>query len=65
MFLYAVSGLVLGFIAGMILNAILLRKIPMADYLKNRTLRLRYGTLNWIIALLGMGIGMYLANTNL
>jgi hypothetical protein len=56
--LYALTGFALGFIAGMIANAYLLRDVPRAKYLNDKSMRLRYGSLNWAIALLGMIIAI-------
>lgn len=58
---YGLAGLVIGFVLGMVVNAILLRNTPKADYLKNKDLRTRYGLLNWAIVLAGMAIGLYLS----
>lgn len=55
---FGVTGFVVGFIAGVVANAYLLRGVPREKYLKDRSIRLRYGALNWAIALLGMAIGM-------
>lgn len=60
----ALSGLVIGFIVGMVLNAFLLRNVPKADYLKNKNLRLKYGGLNWIIAFAGMAAALLLEKSN-
>ena len=56
--LYAVAGFVIGFVLGMILNAYLLRNVPRDNYMKDSSLRMRYGLLNWAIAIIGMMIGL-------
>ena len=61
MWIYGLSGFIVGFVLGMILNARLLRGIPREKYIKDSNLRLRYGLLNWGIALIGMMAGLYLA----
>lgn len=60
MWLYGVTGFVIGFILGMIVNARLLKGIPKEQYTKDAALRTRFGLLNWGIALIGMAIGMAL-----
>lgn len=54
-----ILGLVIGFIVGLIVNAILLRRIPKTEYLTNKNLRIKYGALNWGFALLGLVIGLF------
>lgn len=56
--LYGFTGFVIGFVLGLIANAQLLKGIPKERYIKDKSLRTRYGLLNWGIALLGMAIGM-------
>lgn len=46
-------GFIVGFIVGMAVNAYLLRGVPRATFLKNKDMRLRYGALNWAIAVFG------------
>ena len=60
MFVYGFSGLVIGFIIGVMVNVWLLRGVPHAERLSNRRMRRNYGLLNWAIALFGMIIGMAL-----
>lgn len=63
MWLYGIGGLVFGFIIGMALNAYLLQDVPKEKYTKDRGLRLKYGLLNWIIAILFMFIMIAIAKT--
>lgn len=58
MFLYGLSGLVLGFIVGMAMNAYLLQGTPRDVYLRDKKLRMRYGLLNWAVAFLGLAIAL-------
>ena len=58
MFLYGLIGLVLGFVAGMAINAYLLQGTPREAYLRDKKLRMRYGLLNWAIAFLGLAIAL-------
>lgn len=46
-------GLVCGFIFGMGVNAYLLQGMPREQLRTNRNLRMRYGALNWGLAVLG------------
>jgi hypothetical protein len=62
--LYALSGFIIGFIIGMILNARLLRNVPREKYLKDKSLRMRFGLLNWGFALTGLVIGLILFKSN-
>ena len=57
MWIYGAIGFVIGFILGMIVNARLLRGVPKAQITSDKSLRLRFGLLNWGIALLGLAIG--------
>ena len=58
MFLYGLSGLIIGFVAGMAANAYLLQGTPREDYLNNKDMRMKYGALNWAIAALGMIVAL-------
>ncbi len=53
-------GFVLGFLGGMAVNAYLLRGMPREEMRRNKDLRLKYGALNWGLALLGLLIGLAL-----
>lgn len=53
-------GFVLGFVFGMAVNAYLLRGIPRDEMRRNKDLRMKYGLLNWGLALLGLVIGLAL-----
>lgn len=52
------TGFIVGFIAGMIVNAYLLRGVSRETYINNKDMRLKYGALNWGIALFGMVIAL-------
>lgn len=56
--LYGLCGFILGFVCGMMLNAWLLRGVPRAQILKDKSISNRYGLLNWGIALFGMLAGL-------
>lgn len=60
MWLQGLTGFIIGFIIGMVVNAILLRQVPKSEYMTNKNLRMRYGGLNWFIAILGMIIALKL-----
>lgn len=51
MILQALGGFVFGFILGMMLNSYLLRNVPKEKMTGDRSIRLKYGALNWLIAL--------------
>lgn len=57
---HGLLGFFIGFVVGVFINWYLLRDVPRDKYLQDRSLRLRYGGLNWGIALLGMIIGLAL-----
>lgn len=52
------TGFIIGFIAGMIVNAYLLRGVPRETYMNDKNMRLKYGALNWILALFGTIIAL-------
>jgi len=56
--MYGLSGFIIGFLLGMLANLYLLRGISREKYLKDKSLRMRFGLLNWGFALLGMAIGL-------
>lgn len=58
MFVYGLTGLGLGFIAGMCVNAYLLRGTPRTEYLNDKSKRMKYGALNWLVAFLGLAIAL-------
>ena len=58
--MYGLIGFIVGFIAGMIANRYLLRDVSAEEMRKNKDLRLKYGALNWAIAILGLIIGIAL-----
>lgn len=58
--MYGFFGLIIGFLAGMIVNSFLLKGISSEEMRKNKDLRLKYGTLNWVLALIGMLAGIAL-----
>lgn len=60
--MYGLIGFIMGFVAGMLANAYLLRGIPRAELRNNKKLRTRFGLLNWGMALLGLIIGLALQN---
>lgn len=60
---YGLIGFILGFLAGMGINAYLLQGVPRGEFQRNKSMRLRYGGLNWAIAILGMIIGIALQET--
>jgi hypothetical protein len=55
--LYGLTGFIIGFIIGMIINARLLRNVPREKYRTDKSMRLRFGLLNWGIALIGLVAG--------
>lgn len=57
-FMHGFIGFIIGFVAGMGINAYLLQGIPRDEFRRNKKLRMRYGALNWAIALLGLIIGI-------
>ena len=61
MWLQGLIGLGIGFAVGMAANLYLLRDLPRDVMRRNRDMRLKYGALNWGIALLGMFIALALA----
>lgn len=63
MWLLSISGLVFGFIIGMILNSYLLRDIPKEKLTTDRNIRLKYGLLNWAIAVIFMTIMFMIGQT--
>lgn len=65
MWQYGLSGLVIGFIIGMVVNSWLLRGIPRDKMISDKKIRMRYGLLNWGIALFGMVIALAIGQTNL
>ena len=48
-------GFILGFIAGQMLLLRLLKDVPQKDLIEDKTIRWKYGILNWIVA----GIASY------
>jgi hypothetical protein len=58
MWIYGLTGFAIGFVLGMITNAYFLRNVPKAKYITDKSMRLRYGLLNWVIALLGFVAGV-------
>ncbi|MDB5477800.1 MAG: hypothetical protein JWM96_295 [Alphaproteobacteria bacterium] len=65
MWIYGLSGFIIGFLAGMLANAYLLREVPREKYLNDKKLRTRYGLMNWGIALLGLIIGLAIGETRI
>ncbi len=63
MWLFGISGLVVGFIIGMMLNSYLLRDVPKEKFTNDRSIRLRYGLLNWGVALLFMALMLMIGQT--
>lgn len=57
---YGLSGFVIGFVLGMLVNLYLLRAVPRDRYMADKSLRLRYGLLNWGFAIIGMIIALKL-----
>ena len=53
----------IGFVLGMIANGYLLKGISRDKYINDKSLRLRYGLLNWGVALLGLGLGLAFEQT--
>jgi hypothetical protein len=49
----AFLGFIVGFIIGLCVNGVLLRDVPRETYLNDNAMRLRYGILNWLWAVLG------------
>jgi len=58
-------GFILGFALGMYIIALKLRNIPREELLTNKALWWAYGTLIWIIALVGCLSAIYLYNSHL
>ncbi|MGH1404614.1 MAG: hypothetical protein ACRBDL_10265 [Alphaproteobacteria bacterium] len=52
-YVFGVLGFIGGFIAGQMLLHFMLRNASQEDLLNDPYLKFKYGTLNWIIALLG------------
>lgn len=61
MVLYSFIGFVIGMVAGGMLNRHLLRNVPKSEWLNNRDIKMKYGGLNWLIAILGAVAGYYLS----
>ena len=57
---YGFGGFLIGMILGGLLNGYLLRHRPREEWRTNRSLRLKYGALNWLIALAGLVVGLYI-----
>ena len=57
--MYGLIGFITGFICGMLINLYLLKDVP-REKLRDKNVRLKYGGLNWGIALLGLAIGIAL-----
>ncbi|HEY1095791.1 MAG TPA: hypothetical protein VGF14_00965 [Alphaproteobacteria bacterium] len=64
MFLYGLGGFIGGMILGAVLNGVLLKDVPKEEWRKNRDLKMKYGGLNWLIALAGMVAGLFLSRLN-
>lgn len=60
---YGFIGLGIGFVAGLLVNAYLLQDVSKERYLKDKNMRLKYGALNWGIALLGLVMGLAIGET--
>jgi len=58
--LYAFTGFAVGFVFGLFANLYLLRGTPKEKYLTDKSLRRRFGLLNWGVAFLGMVIAIAL-----
>ncbi len=57
-FIIGLLGFVAGFIFGQMVLFLMLRNRPNTELLDNKKLHWKYGTLNWLIALLGMAAAM-------
>lgn len=61
MFLYCLTGFLAGMVAGALLNRFLLRNIPAEQWRTDHDLKMKYGGLNWLIAILGAVIAYFVA----
>jgi dipeptide/tripeptide permease len=61
MWLYGFTGFVIGFLLGMIANAYLLRGVSRERLRTDRDIRLKYGALNWGLAVLGAVLAVAVA----
>lgn len=52
-YVLGVIGFISGFIAGQMLLLFLLRNVSKEDMLNDKYIKVKYGLLNWIIAILG------------
>lgn len=64
MILHALGGFVFGFILGMFLNSHLLRDVPKEKLTTDRSIRLKYGALNWMIAFAFMALMIWAGKIN-
>lgn len=64
MILLGLGGFVFGFVLGMALNGYLLRDIPPEAYTKDKSIRIKYGLLNWSIAIIFMILMLFIGQLN-
>lgn len=57
-YIFAIVGLLAGFYAGLMLLKVLLKSYSRQDLMQDRKLWRKYGTLCWLVALAGMGLGI-------
>lgn len=58
----AFIGLILGFVFGQMVLFVLLRHKSQSDLLNDNDLKWKYGTLNWLIAIISAASFVYLYN---
>lgn len=61
-YVFGISGFVLGFIAGLFVIRLFLKNVSRRELLHDRSLRWTYGLAVWLMAGLGVGLGLWLAD---
>lgn len=62
-YVFGTLGFIGGFILGQMVLALLLRGKSREDLLNDKSLRWKYGLLNWLIALLAAASAVYIEQT--
>lgn len=64
MIILGLGGFIFGFVMGLILNSYLLRNVPPENYTKDKSIRIKYGLLNWSIAIIFMILMLLIGQNN-